>query len=557
MSLALARKYRPRRFADVAVQTHVATTLRNAIAHNRVASAYLFTGPRGTGKTTLARVLAMSLNCENRRADREPCGECTSCRQTWAGATSLDVIEIDAASNRTVNDARDLRERVMYAPSGDDRYKVYIVDEAHMLTKDAWNTLLKVIEEPPPRVVFVFATTDPQAIANMAAPVLSRVQRFDLRRLAPADIRARLESILAAEGMKAEPGALATLARAADGSMRDALTLTDQVLSLGTGVVTEDLVRETLGLVNDDEILALLGAVAEHRAADVFPAVARLADEGADFALLFAGLLGALRMELAVALGAEMPDLSERMREAIVASKGRFSPGDILRMLKLAVELEPHFKRSAQQQILFEMLLVRFAVMDRTVDLESVIRQMASQVGSGGSAAPERPREPRRVTEGEPRREATRSTGAAPVPAGAALADAPRPDIPRVAIDIERLSARWDDLVDAVRLAGRGLVASALAESTPTAVSNGIVTIQAPGDALGTVLEGGAEYVVAALRTMFTGATRLAVSAAAEGKAHAARMTEGDVVAGRVAMLRKEAPLLNAAFDLLDLRLVE
>src|SRR5690242_10159796 len=370
MSLALARKYRPKTFADVAVQSHVSNTRRGAIARGKIAHGYLLSGPRGVGKTTLARVLAMALNCENKRDDGEPCGVCVSCQRIWSGSASLDVVEIDAASNRGVDDARELRERAMYAPSSEGHYKVYIVDEAHMLTREAWNALLKILEEPPPRVVFVFATTEPQKIAQAAAPVLSRLQRFDFRRIGPADIRDRLMTVLAAEHVEAEPDAVALIARAADGSMRDALSLADQALSVGAGALTAERVRDALGLVPDDEYLTILDLVAEGRAGDIFPAIARLVDAGVDLGGFLSGLTDTLRALLALTLGAPMTDLSERMRDALSVRTDRLAAGDPLRMLHIITELEPHFRRSGQQQVLLESLLVRFALMDRTVSLE-------------------------------------------------------------------------------------------------------------------------------------------------------------------------------------------
>src|SRR5213596_1990314 len=221
--IALARKYRPKRFSDLIVQDHVAAALRGAVASGRVAHGYLFAGPRGVGKTTAARILAMALNCERRSPAGEPCGECDSCTRIWNGAANLDVVELDAASNRGVDDARDLRERAMYAASAEHRHKVYIVDEAHMLTREAWNALLKTLEEPPPGVVFVFATTEPQKIAQSAAPVMSRLQRFDFRRIGAGAIRDRLREVLKLEEISADDDALTLIARYADGGMRDAL----------------------------------------------------------------------------------------------------------------------------------------------------------------------------------------------------------------------------------------------------------------------------------------------------------------------------------------------
>src|SRR5439155_86660 len=220
--IALARKYRPKQFSDLIAQDHVAAALRGAVPQGRLPHGYLFAGPRGVGKTTAARILAMALNCEQRKPGDagEPCGACDACRRIWTGSASLDVVELDAASNRGVDDARDLRERAMYAASTESGSKVYILDEAHMLTREAWNALLKILEEPPPRVVFVFATTEPQKIAQAAAPVLSRLQRFDFKRIGPAEIRARLDRVLREEGVASDPEALAMIARAADGSSR-------------------------------------------------------------------------------------------------------------------------------------------------------------------------------------------------------------------------------------------------------------------------------------------------------------------------------------------------
>src|SRR5689334_8634544 len=377
--IALARKYRPKRLSHVPVQSHVSATLKGAIARGRVAHGYLLCGPRGVGKTTLARVLAMALNCENRGADGEPCGVCVSCERIWSGASSLDVVEIDAASNRGVDDARELRERAMYAPSGDERHKVYIVDEAHMLTREAWNALLKILEEPPPRVVFVFATTEPQKIAQAAAPVLSRLQRFDFKRIGPAEIRERLTTVLADERVAAEPQALAMIARAADGSMRDALSLTDQVLAMGDGQVTADRVRDALGLVPEDEFLTLLDIILERRAGDVFTFVARLADSGIDFSLFLSGFADIVRAQLAILLGGDVPDLPDRARIALEERRSRWAAADLLRMLSAIGELEPRFRKSGQQQLLVETLLVRFALLDRTVEIEDLLRGLSGE----------------------------------------------------------------------------------------------------------------------------------------------------------------------------------
>src|SRR5437870_3224534 len=391
--IALARKYRPKQFSDLIAQDHVAAALRGAVAQGRVAHGYLFAGPRGVGKTTAARILAMALNCERRKPGDggEPCGECDACRRIWTGAVNLDVVELDAASNRGVDDARDLRERAMYAASTESGSKVYIVDEAHMLTREAWNALLKILEEPPPRVVFVFATTEPQKIANTAAPILSRLQRFDFRRIGPHAIVARLKQVAAAEQLKVEDDALHLIARSANGGMRDALSLLDQVLSFGEGPVTAARVREVLGLIPDESYGEMLRTIVERDAAAVFPLIERLLEAGADLGEFVNGAGETLRALLLVGVGGQPEGLTEGLMGVVREYAPQLPPADIVRLLTILSDSEERLSRSANQRLLVEVLLLRWAMLDRTVELSEVIEALQEgrgDVGRGRGNAP-------------------------------------------------------------------------------------------------------------------------------------------------------------------------
>jgi len=510
------------------------------------------------GKTTAARVLAMALNCENKTASDtpgEPCGVCASCARVWAGAANLDVVELDAASNRGVDDARELRERAMYAASAEDRHKVYIVDEAHMLTREAWNALLKILEEPPPRVVFVFATTEPQKIAQSAAPILSRLQRFDFRRIGPHAIAARLREVAAAEGLETHEEALQLIAKSADGGMRDGLSLLDQVVAFGDGPVTAARVREVLGLLPDDVYDEMLRLVAEHDARAVFPLVDRVIEAGGDLHEFVAGAGETLRAVLLAGLGGAPSGLTDAMQALVARYRAVLQPGEVVRLLAVLADLELQLRQSGSLRLMVELLLLRWALMDRTVELGQVLEALGVGAGrpdgqAAGRQATARP-DDQRTTNGP------LSPPSVVAPSGRPVVRPPDTAPEKGPLSFERLRTLWPQIVERARTTSP-MLATLLGGIEVEAVEGSVVALrlsaanagQAEGvehkrDALARLV---GEYVTEPVRV------RVAVTPAT-GKT--ARLTPGEAHAERLRALRAKDPALNAAVEALDLELLE
>jgi DNA polymerase-3 subunit gamma/tau len=376
----IARKWRPQTFNDLVGQQHVTETLKNAIKNDRVAHAYIFSGARGVGKTTAARILAKALNCI-KGPTPDPCGECDSCKEIAAGS-SLDVIEIDAASNRGIDQIRELREMVRYAPAG-SRNKVVILDEAHMLTGEASNALLKTLEEPPDRVIFVMATTQPEDLVDT---IRSRSQHFHFRALTFAEITKRLEEIAQKEELKIEPGAMAVIARMAEGSLRDALSLLEQARAYCGDNIPDAEVRALLGVVPEDALDELVGAIAEGSADRALGLVHTFQKEGRNLQHFCREAIRHMRNLLIARVCGADSDLiaaTPDQRPAVEKAAARFSEEDLTRFFQILLQTDDDLRRKPDPRVHLEMGLLRLINASRLAPLEELLADLKSGAGSG------------------------------------------------------------------------------------------------------------------------------------------------------------------------------
>jgi DNA polymerase-3 subunit gamma/tau len=472
--VVLALKWRPQTFDQVAGQEAIASTLRNAILTERTAHAYLFTGPRGVGKTSTARILAKALNCV-KGPTPDPCNQCDPCKEITTGR-SLDVLEIDGASNRGIDDIRELRESVRYAPAS-GRVKVYIIDEVHMLTTDAFNALLKTLEEPPGHVVFVLATTEP---LKVPATIVSRCQRYDFSRLRLRDTVARMETICKEEQIEISDDALSLIGRRAEGSMRDALTLLDQVIASGRSPIDGTAVAEALGIAGRDLYFSISEAILEQDASSALSLLGTAYGEGQNLQEVAEELVAHLRNLLILSVDEKMRDLVDATdveRDRYRTQAGRMKPADLVRQLHIAIDAAARMRRSAFPRVLLEVAVAEICLMPRAADLTDWLRKLPSEgaeiagqdlpaSSSGGT---------KRARKGKG--SATLSSEIDP----AARADAPQPTTPVGATDLDPSgpTSDWHDVVRKVR-SRRPALAASLDGTEVTGEEGGYLMIRFP-----------------------------------------------------------------------------
>ena len=495
--VSLYRKWRPQTFADIVGQDHVTGTLVNAIRTGQVHHAMLFTGTRGTGKTSTARVLAKALNCE-RGPTPEPDNTCEQCRSITDG-TNLDVVEIDAASHGSVDDARDLREKASYAPAA-ARNKVYIVDEAHMVTTQGFNAMLKVLEEPPEHVRFVFCTTEPHKVIEA---IRSRCQRHDFRRIRTAALVEDFARICEAEGVDIEPAALELVARAADGSHRDGLSRLDQVLTYAGPKVTLADVAQVLGALPAELRFDLAEALAAHRVADVLASVERVVDAGHDLQQFAREALEHLRDLYVLRVAPEsttLVDVTAETRERLGAQAERFGPGELGRLVRIVGETYLDLRTATDQRLVLEVGLAKAALPEASLDADALLtrierleRRLSIATTEAPAAAPAgRPAPAAEAGEETPARAAAPARAKA-VPAAAAPAKAvaavtqeepgwgQAEASANVPVDLDLVRRSWPLVIERVQANSR-VTASFLGNGQPVALEGRQVVVELPRD---------------------------------------------------------------------------
>lgn len=369
-----ARKWRPKRFEDVVGQEHITSTLKNAIKENRIAHAYIFTGPRGVGKTTTARILAKTLNCENRK-NSEPCNKCEMC-ELINNNQSIDIIEIDGASNRGIDEIRTLRDSVKYAPTR-GKYKVYIIDEVHMLTKESFNAFLKTLEEPPDHIIFIFATTD---IHKVPLTIISRCQRYDFRRIQLDKIKETLKMIADEEEIKIDDKTLTIIAKKADGALRDAESYFDQVVAFSKGKIDAELVTQMLNLIDEEIYFNISDAVIGKDYKVVFQTSEKIYENGWDFSDFLDGLIEHFRNILSVIItnSTSSIETAEIYRTRYLEYADKFSESDILRLLNYLSKSQQELRYSQNQKLKIEIILSHLIALENS----KTISELISEVGA-------------------------------------------------------------------------------------------------------------------------------------------------------------------------------
>jgi DNA polymerase III subunit gamma/tau len=552
----LARKYRPGTFDEVVGQDAITRTLRNALVSGRIAHAYLFAGPRGIGKTTTARLLARALLCPE-RTGAEPCGNCPACRDA---AASVDIIEIDAASNRKIDDIRTLRENVKYAPAR-GRYKVYIIDEVHQLTADAFDALLKTLEEPPAHVVMVLATTDPR---ELPATILSRVQRFDFRPMSPDLLATTLEGILQKEQLPFDPAALPAIVRAAEGSLRDALSLLDTAIAYGNGRLDAETTSALLGTTAPAEVRAFAGALLAHDAAPALQAVDRAAREGEDLGAFAGDVIELLRRALVLkaAPATKLADISHAEANDLRALSESVTLDDLLYVLRAFLDADAAMRESPHPRVELEIAAVRATrrpepralqdVLRRVEEAESRLRQQSvapspparvqesllAGVDAPGRAASEPRRVPpaERVTTGSH----PGSPAASPSLQRAASAGAPAAGS-ATSVGGDDVTTGWQRVVDEV-MRRKPTLGAVLAQTRPSGLRDRELVVVLTGNHFHREMladSANRDLVAQALRRHVAGAERFGVVAEDEGGGGSGA-TEHPVVQAAVAEFQGE-----------------